>query len=161
MDFAEASRLLRERRLTIAVMESCSGGLLSHLATSIPGCGDYFLGGLVTYATFVKEKLGVDSETLRTHGVVSAETAAEMARVVREMLGGDLGLGITGVAGPDPQDGVPVGVVYVGLDGGRRVADATIGLRLGDIGLEAIKKTSVEEAILLLERSLSATLALD
>jgi nicotinamide-nucleotide amidase len=156
MDFQEAGGLLRQRSLTIAIMESCSGGLLSHLATSVPGCGDFYIGGIVAYATAIKERLGVERETLRTRGVVSAETAAAMAALVRRKLGADIGLGITGVAGPDPQDGVPVGVVHIAMDGGGRLPDARVACGFGDIGLDAIKRSAVNEAIRLLLRSLTA-----
>jgi nicotinamide-nucleotide amidase len=107
--------LCRERKLTLATAESCTGGLVAERLTSISGASDVFLGGIVAYANEVKEReLGVRAETLREHGAVSAETAAEMARGVRERLGADVGLAVTGVAGPDggtPEK--PVGLVYL------------------------------------------------
>ena len=110
-------RLLAERGLTVAVAESCTGGLIAHRLTNVPGSSRYFLGGVVAYANEVKEGvLGVRSETLRRHGAVSQETALEMARGVRRLLGADIALSATGIAGPaggTPEK--PVGLVYVAL----------------------------------------------
>ncbi|NLW07534.1 MAG: competence/damage-inducible protein A [Clostridia bacterium] len=109
---------LAERGLTIATAESCSGGLLSNRLTNIPGSSAYFLGGLVTYSNEAKVKLlGVQPQTLAAHGAVSPETAAAMARGVRQALAADIGLGITGIAGPGGgSPAKPVGLVYIGLD---------------------------------------------
>ena len=110
--------LLRERGLTLATMESCTGGLLASTVTDAAGSSDYFRGGLVSYATEVKVALGVSREVVEAHGVISGECAQEMARVARERLTADIGIGITGVAGPDPQEGKPVGTVHIALDDG-------------------------------------------
>lgn len=92
---------LRERKLTLAVAESCTGGLLSKRLTDIPGASDYYLGGVCSYSNSVKEKvLGVKKETLDTVGAVSPETAEQMAVGVANALGSDVGVGITGIAGP-------------------------------------------------------------
>ncbi len=102
---------------TIATAESCTGGLVAHLLSSIPGVGPHFPGGVVTYAPEAKvHLLGIPEATLKAHGVVSPEVAGEMARKVRERFHADLGLAVTGFAGPG--DGVPadaVGLVYLGL----------------------------------------------
>jgi nicotinamide-nucleotide amidase len=107
--------LCRANGLTLATAESCTGGLVAERLTSIPGASDVFLGAVVAYANDVKEEeLGVSRATLRRHGAVSAETAVEMARGIRERLGADVGLAVTGIAGPDggtPEK--PVGLVYV------------------------------------------------
>jgi nicotinamide-nucleotide amidase len=115
--------LCRSRGLTLATAESCSGGLVAARLTSVPGSSDVVLGGVVAYANGVKEaELGVPAELIETHGAVSAEVAAAMARGVRERLGADVGVSVTGIAGPDggtPEK--PVGLVYVhaeGPDGG-------------------------------------------
>ncbi len=110
-----ALKLLIERRLTLATMESCTGGLLASLITDIPGSSAAFLGGLVSYATAMKEEFGVPREVIETYGVISVETARAMAAAVREKLGADIGVGITGVAGPDAQDGHPVGEVHIAV----------------------------------------------
>jgi len=110
-------RRLRERGLTLAVAESCTGGLIGHLITQVPGSSTYFLGGVIAYANEVKERLlGVRPTTLAEHGAVSPQTALEMARGVRRALQADLGLAVTGIAGPSggtPHK--PVGLVYVAL----------------------------------------------
>ncbi len=109
--------LLRERKLTIATAESCTGGLLSHRITNVPGSSDYFLGGVVAYSYDAKEHiLRVKHNTLYGFGAVSKETAVEMARGVRHLFDSDIGVGITGIAGPGggtPEK--PVGLVYISL----------------------------------------------
>jgi nicotinamide-nucleotide amidase len=150
-----AGQMLVERGLTLAAMESCTGGLFSDVITNVPGSSRYFRGAIVSYATEVKEAMGVDAAIIAEHGVVSAETATAMARAVRERLGADIGIGITGVAGPDPQDGVPVGQVYIGLDGGDKISPQGTSF-LFNQGREAIKRRAVTQAILLLRRSLLA-----
>jgi nicotinamide-nucleotide amidase len=108
---------LRERGLTVATAESCTGGLIAKRITDIAGCSDVFLGGCVTYAVDAKVKLiGVSRETIEKYGVVSAETACEMARGVRLALGADIGIATTGIAGPGggtPEQ--PVGTVYIAV----------------------------------------------
>jgi len=110
-------RFMRERGLKLAVAESCTGGLISHRITNVAGSSDYYLGSVTAYADEVKvELLGVRQGTLSEHGAVSAETALEMARGVRRRLQADLGLSVTGIAGPGggtPEK--PVGLVYIGL----------------------------------------------
>ena len=106
---------LRRRGMTLATMESCTGGFLAHTITQVPGSSAYFLGGVVSYTNEVKEAWGVDPALIRERGVVSPEVAADMARACRERLGADLGIGITGVAGPDELEGQPVGTVHIGL----------------------------------------------
>ena len=108
---------LRERGMTLAVAESCTGGLLSKRITDVPGCSDYYLGGVCSYANEVKMKvLGVKKETLDTVGAVSPEVAEQMAEGVAKALGADVGVGITGVAGPGGgTDEKPVGLVYISV----------------------------------------------
>jgi nicotinamide-nucleotide amidase len=107
--------LCRARDWSLATAESCTGGLVSARLTSVPGSSDVFSGGVVAYANAVKEaELGVASATLAEHGAVSAETAAAMAAGVRARLGVEVGVAVTGVAGPDggtPEK--PVGLVYL------------------------------------------------
>jgi PncC family amidohydrolase len=109
--------LLRECQLTLAVAESCTGGLLAARITSVAGSSDYFRGGVVAYSNPVKERvLGVPTDVLEQHGAVSEETALAMARGVRQLLQVDLALAVTGLAGPTgatPEN--PIGLVYVAL----------------------------------------------
>ncbi|MCL6613987.1 MAG: CinA family protein, partial [Firmicutes bacterium] len=109
--------LLRSQGLTLATGESCTGGLIGHRLTNIPGSSDYYLGGVVAYDNRVKAGLlGVAEEILAVHGAVSAETARAMAEGVRAALGADLGLATTGVAGPGGgTPAKPVGLVYLAL----------------------------------------------
>ena len=110
-------RLLLERRLTLAVAESCTGGLLGHRLTNIPGSTAYFERGALVYSNRAKQELlGVPEETLRVHGAVSAPCAEAMARGICERAGTPCGLAITGIAGPDGgTPAKPVGTVFVGL----------------------------------------------
>ena len=112
-----AVNLLSERKMTIATAESCSGGLLAKRITDIPGSSQVFEMGAVTYANRIKTLLlGVPEELLEKHGAVSEEVAAAMAEGVREKAGSDIGIGITGIAGPDGgTEEKPVGLIYVGL----------------------------------------------
>lgn len=108
---------LRQRGMTLAVAESCTGGLLSKRITDVPGCSDYYLGGVCSYANEVKMNLlGVKKETLDTLGAVSSEVAEQMAEGVAKALGADVGVGITGVAGPGGgTEEKPVGLVYISV----------------------------------------------
>ncbi|MFO8010309.1 MAG: competence/damage-inducible protein A [Dehalococcoidia bacterium] len=107
--------LLRYRELTLATMESCTGGMLANILTNIPGSSDYFRGGLISYTNDVKIALGVDPRLLSRHGAVSAEVAESMAHAAMEKLNSDIGVGITGVAGPDELEGKPIGTIYTGF----------------------------------------------
>jgi nicotinamide-nucleotide amidase len=107
--------LLRERTLTLATAESCTGGLVAARLTDVPGSSDVFLGAVVAYADEVKaEQLGVPKAVLREHGAVSAETAASMAQGARARLGADVAVAVTGVAGPGGgTEEKPVGLVHL------------------------------------------------
>ena len=109
---------------TVATAESLTGGLLGAALTDVPGSSRVYLGGVVAYATEVKQSLlGVPADLVAAHGVVSRECAEAMARGVRELLSATYGVATTGVAGPGPQDGLPAGTVWIavsGPDGGSR-----------------------------------------
>jgi len=119
--------LCRERRVTLATAESCTGGMVAERLTSVPGSSDVFLGAVVAYADEVKAReLGVPEDVLERQGAVSAEAAAAMATGVRERLGADVAVAVTGIAGPDggsPEK--PVGLVYLH-------AEAPFGTRSAD-----------------------------
>lgn len=110
-------KMLTEKKLTLALAESCTGGLIGHRITDVPGSSSYFIGGIVAYSYEAKEKLlGVHHDTLYDHGAVSVETAQEMARGARRVLGTDIGISATGIAGPGGGlPGKPVGLVYICL----------------------------------------------
>jgi len=117
-DPASVHRLLLARGLSVAVAESLTGGLLSAALTESPGSSETFRGGLVVYATDLKAALaGVPEAMLQAEGPVSAVVAVALAGGVRQRLGTDLGLGITGVAGPDPVDAHPAGTVFIAVAG--------------------------------------------
>jgi len=109
--------LLVKQGLTLATAESCTGGLVAHRITNVAGSSAYFVGGVVAYANEAKETLlSVQAATLAAHGAVSEETAREMARGVRQRLGADLAVAITGIAGPTGgTPDKPVGLTYVAL----------------------------------------------
>ena len=103
------------KKLTLGVMESLTGGLISNLITNVAGSSDYFRGGIVSYSTDVKILYGVKESAVEKFGVVSEEVALEMARSVRLAVGADIGLGITGVAGPSRLEGKKPGTVFMAL----------------------------------------------
>lgn len=108
--------LLKERKLVMTTAESCTGGLIAAAIVSVPGASACFGEGYITYSNAAKQKLlGVKEETLRQYTVVSAAVAEEMAKGGAEAAGCDLCISVTGVAGPDTEEGNPVGLVYIGL----------------------------------------------
>ena len=120
LDVAAAAAVheLVERKQTMATAESLTGGLVAATIVEIPGVSAVYRGGMVVYATDLKHTLaGVPEDLLAERGPVDADVARELATGVRERCGADWGLATTGVAGPEPQDGVPVGLVYVAVAG--------------------------------------------
>ena len=116
----QIGKLLTRGGLTLAAAESCTGGLVSHRITNVPGSSDYFLGGIVAYSNQTKMALlGVLRETLDSHGAVSEETVLEMAAGVRQALRADIGIAVSGIAGPGgATPNKPVGLVWFGLSAG-------------------------------------------
>jgi competence/damage-inducible protein CinA-like protein len=146
--------LCRERRLSLAVAESCTGGLVAARLTSVPGSSDVFVGGVVAYANAVKRaELGVSEDLLRAHGAVSAEAAAAMAAGVRARLGADVGIAVTGVAGPGGgTEEKPVGLVYLHAE----TPDAGRGLEFNyPADREGIRRRATVAALHLARRVLS------
>lgn len=130
---------------TVATAESLTGGQVAAAITSVPGASRSYVGGVVSYATRVKvDVLGVPSEVVRDHGVVSAECATAMATGVRTLLGADYGIATTGVAGPDSQEGHRVGTVFVAVSG-------PLGVRVERLALsgdrDRIQHDTVERAV--------------
>jgi nicotinamide-nucleotide amidase len=145
-------RLLAGRTLTVAVAESCTGGLIGHRLTQVPGSSAYVDRGAICYSNRSKsEMLGVPAELIAKHGAVSPEVAAAMARGIRERAGVSVGLSVTGIAGPGGATGTkPVGLVYVGLDGGAGGAVTKEFRFHGDRSV--IKQRSSQAALDLLRR---------
>jgi nicotinamide-nucleotide amidase len=147
--------LARDRGLSIAVAESCTGGLLGARLTSIPGSSDVVRGGVISYANEVKVGLlGVEPATLAAHGAVSEEVARQMAAGARARVGGDIGIGITGVAGPTggtPEK--PVGTVWLAVDIGGKAS--TLKARfIGD--RDEIRFRATQSALDMVRRGLQA-----
>jgi nicotinamide-nucleotide amidase len=118
MTAAEAVFALSERGQTVAVAESLTGGMVCAALIDVPGASAAVRGAVVAYATELKHRLlDVDGDLLARNGPVDPDVAAQMALGVRERLGADWGLATTGVAGPEPQDGVPPGRVYLAIAG--------------------------------------------
>jgi nicotinamide-nucleotide amidase len=118
-----AGRALKQRGLRLALAESCTGGLLGHIITNVPGSSNWFTGGVVAYSNEVKKRLlGVASETLKRYGAVSKQTASEMAAGVMKRLKTDVGLAVTGIAGQEGgTEKKPVGTVFIALASGKKV----------------------------------------
>ncbi|MFJ8195178.1 CinA family protein [Streptomyces sp. NPDC096094] len=158
---ADVVRLLTVRGETLAVAESLTGGLVAAAITAVPGASKAFRGSVTAYATELKrELLGVDATVLAARGAVDPQVAAQMAAGVRKALGADWGIATTGVAGPDPQDGQPVGTVFVAVDGPVGADDGSASggkveaLRLNGHRAE-IRMESVRSVLALLLRELA------
>ena len=159
---AQVVQLLTVKGQTLAVAESLTGGLVAAEITSVPGASKAFRGSVTAYATELKhELLGVDAALLAERGAVDAQVAAQMAVGVRKALGADWGIATTGVAGPEPQDGQPVGTVFVAVDGpfgpdsdgagGGKVAALRLNGGRAEIRMESVRSVLA----LLLERLVS------
>jgi len=145
-DSAAAGAALVGRGWTVAVAESCTGGLLGAALTAVPGSSRYVRGGVIAYDNDVKRALlEVDGDVLERHGAVSQEVALAMARGARRRLETDVGVGITGVAGPGAEaDGKPAGLVYVAV--ATPAADRVVRLD-EDRGREANRAAAVTAAL--------------
>jgi nicotinamide-nucleotide amidase len=146
---------LAVRGETLAVAESCTGGGLGSILTSAPGASSAFVGGVIAYSDSVKVALlGVEATTLAVHGAVSESCAREMADGVRDRLGADWGVSITGIAGPDggsPEK--PVGTVWIGLSGPDVLSGESFRFP-GD--REQIRSSAARSALGLLSRSVES-----
>jgi PncC family amidohydrolase len=144
----EVIDLLRARGGTIAVAESLTGGMVAAALTAIPGASAAFRGGVVAYATDLKAALlGVPAALLQLHGAVHPDVAGAMADGVRSRLGTTVGAATTGVAGPDPQDGQPVGTVYIAVSAAGGTAVRSLAL---SGGRQQIREATVERLLGLL-----------
>lgn len=148
--------MLHERGESVATMESGSGGLLASTLTDVPGATQHFAGGLVTYHAQHKIDAGVPPEIITMYGVVSQETAKAMATVAREHFRAAYGVGITGVMGPDPLEGVAPGTVHIGVatpSGATHATSMTFNQ-----GRAAVKRRAVTTALLMLRRAVMGEL---
>ncbi len=150
---AVVGKILHERHLSIATMESLTGGMLGSAITDVSGSSNYFLGGLIAYSNEAKVAHGVPAELIARHGAVSAEVAQAMASAARARFGANIGLSTTGVAGPHELELKPVGTVFIGMDFDNRknvIARSFFGDRL------QIKHRVVYAALLELRKMLIA-----
>ncbi len=137
----EIVNLLKEKNLTIACAESCTGGMVSSAIVSVAGASSVMELGMTTYTSRIKETvLGVKSETLETYGAVSHQTAREMAVCVRRLAASNIGIAVTGVAGPEPCEDKAVGTVYIGFTDGKTVTVQR--LDIGELDRETIRETA-------------------
>jgi nicotinamide-nucleotide amidase len=146
-------RLLTDRKQTLVLAESCTGGAIAHRLTNVPGASAVLLAGLVTYSNNAKQKfLGVRAETLAAHGAVSEAVAREMAEGARRQTGADFSLSVTGIAGPGGgSDEKPVGTVFIGLAS----ASATLALRqFNPVDRETFKQVTANQALEVLRRKI-------
>lgn len=142
------------RKLSLTTAESCTGGLLAGMLTSVPGASNVFYGGYVTYANSAKTRMiGVQARMIGDYGAVSAQVARAMADGARNTSRTDLAISVTGIAGPDGgTDRKPIGLVYIAC----ATSEGTdvVEHRFGDIGRDKIRQASVEAALLLLRQVL-------
>ena len=146
-------RLLTERKQTLALAESCTGGAIAHRLTNVPGASGVLLAGLVTYSNEAKQKfLGVSTEALAAHGAVSEAVAREMAEGARRKIGADFALSVTGIAGPSGgSEAKPVGTVFVGLAS----ANETIVIKqFNPFDRETFKNVTSTQALEMLRRKI-------
>jgi competence/damage-inducible protein CinA-like protein len=144
--------MMKEHRVSLATMESCTGGLLASTITDVPGASEYFRGGFVTYQTEMKIAHGVPAEVIEQHGAISAECARAMAQAARERLEASVGVGITGVAGPDEQEGKPAGTIHIAIDAIWAAPQAMS--YVFPQGRTAVKRRAVTTALVMLRQAL-------
>ena len=145
---ARVVALLTAKGFTVATAESCTGGLLSASLTAVSGASAVFECGVAAYSAAIKEKVvGVSPETIRKHGTVAAETAAEMADGVRRLAGATLGVGITGSAGPTPAEGHPAGTVFIAVADESRVWEQKLEVDGATLGRDRVRKLAALTAL--------------
>lgn len=144
-----AVKALTQKGLTVATAESCTGGLISSLITSVSGASAVFGLGICSYSPEAKNQvLKVKSETLMKYGTVSEFTASEMAQNVRLIAKADIGLSVTGVAGPTPSENKPVGLVYIALSDKNQTTVKELNIE--NLGRDFIRSTAAVEVFNLL-----------
>jgi len=153
---ATVVRLLTQRKKTLALAESCTGGFIADEITNIPGASEIFLGGIVAYSNGVKEKfLGVRHETLKKHGTVSEIVAREMADGARKKFGADFAVAVTGIAGPGGgTKDKPVGTVFISVAG---TFGTLVERKLNRFGREKFKEVTARQALEILRQRLDCS----
>jgi len=148
--------LLARRGKTLALAESCTGGLIANRITNVPGASKIFPGGIVTYSNGAKRKfLGVRAKTLLQHGAVSEAVAREMAGGARRKFGADFAIAVTGIAGPGGgTKSKPVGTVFIALAGGGKTV---VGRKWNPFGREKFKRATADQALKMLHLRLMRT----
>ncbi|MBE6732565.1 MAG: CinA family protein [Ruminococcaceae bacterium] len=145
---AELVAVLKQKNLTISCAESCTGGMLAEIITSVSGASAVFELGVVSYSSRIKNKvLGVENDTLNTLGAVSAETALQMAENVRLLSNADIALSVTGVAGPEPSENKAVGTVYVALSADNYIYHQK--LNISPKGRDFVRESACEQLLLM------------
>lgn len=142
----EIAQVLTKKKKTLAIAESCTGGLLSHRITNIPGSSKYFIGGIVAYSNSLKTSiLGVPAGTMKKYGAVSREVALAMAKGARRAFKSDIAAAVTGIAGPGGgSKAKPVGLAYIAFSGGKK----TVTRRVKFKGSRLSLKKKFSEAVL-------------
>ena len=153
-------RLLTERKATLALAESCTGGCIANRITNVPGASAVLLAGLVTYSNAAKQKfLGVQADTLARHGAVSEAVAREMAEGARRQTQADYALAVTGIAGPSGGTSEkPVGTVFIGLAG---PSGTVVERQFNPYDRETFKQVTAQQALELLRRTILLNQSLD
>ncbi len=152
---ASIVRVLTERNETLALAESCTGGLIAHQITNVPGASKTLKGGIVAYSNEAKEKfLGVRADTLRKHGAVSKETAAEMVAGARKQFAADYAISVTGIAGPTGgTKEKPTGTVFIAVAGSFGIV---VERKLNPFSREKFKQVTAQQALQLLRKNISS-----
>ena len=153
---ADVVRLLVERKQTLALAESCTGGCLAHCVTNVPGASAVFPGGVVAYSNAAKRTfLGVRAGTLARHGAVSEAVAREMAAGARKKFGADFAMAVTGIAGPGGgTKSKPVGTVFIALADG---CETVVERKMNPSGREQFKRDTADQALKMLHLRLMRT----
>jgi nicotinamide-nucleotide amidase len=150
---AEIVRLLTQRKQTLALAESCTGGFIANQITNVPGASKVFKGGVVSYSNEAKEKfLGVRAETLKQYGAVSKEVAAEMAEGARKQFDADYAVAVTGIAGPTGgTEAKPTGTVFMAVAG---KGGTIVERKLNQFSREKFKRVTAQQALELLKKQM-------
>ncbi len=148
---AGIARRCDRQKLTVATAESCTGGLLAAALTSVAGASSFFCGGIVCYSSPLKVAIGVPAELIGLHGAASLEVAAAMAQAVRTWAATDVGVAVTGAAGPLPDGNAQPGQIYIACADASRITSAELSR---DLGREENRNAAVRQALALLCNSL-------